>query len=66
MQGSCPIASNDVPVAGIVLTSCNLVIVSGPPGTIGGLATSASVFNPRRIPGYSTGSYWTLRIYEEV
>ena len=66
LRGTCEVASNTVPVPGIILTSCNLRILSGPAGTIGGLATSASVFNPLKLPGYSTGSFWTLRVYYEA
>ena len=28
-----------------------------------GIATSASVFIPYAIPGYDTGSFWTLHLY---
>jgi hypothetical protein len=31
---------------------------------VGGLATSASVFNPAGLPGFNTGSLWTLRVFE--
>lgn len=63
--GACSITSNGVPAAGLLLLSCGLNIVAGPPGTIGGSATSASVFNPLGIPGFDTGSIWTLRIHHD-
>jgi hypothetical protein len=61
--GTCDIVSFTVPAAGILLAGCALRIVSGPPGVVGGIATSASVFNPQSIPGFGTGSVWTLHVY---
>ena len=31
---------------------------------IGGAVTSLTTFNPFRLPGFATGSYWTAQIYE--
>jgi hypothetical protein len=62
--GTCTIISNNVPVAGLVLAGCTLKITSAPPGIAGGAAVSLSVFNPRQIPGFSTGSQWTIQAYE--
>ncbi len=62
-QGTCTVASNAVPQPFIVLAGCTLKLVSGPAGTIGGMATSNSIFNPLKRPGYSTGSMWTLHEY---
>lgn len=62
--GTCSITSNDVPAAGVLLVGCALEIVSGPPGVVGGSATSASVFNPFGLTGFDTGSIWTLRIHD--
>lgn len=62
-NGTCALVSNDVPEPRIVLAGCNLRIVSAPAGFAGGEATSASIFNPARIPGVATGSYWTLLVY---
>lgn len=64
-NGTCALVSNDVPEPRLVLAGCNLKIVGAPPGFTGGEATSASIFNPARIPGVSTGSYWTLLVYGE-
>lgn len=61
--GSCLISSNDVPVSMLVLAGCTLELVDGPPGMIGGVATSASIFNPTRLPDFGTGSFWTLHAY---
>ena len=63
-NGTCALVSNDVPEK-VVLAGCNLRIVGAPAGFIGGEATSASIFNPARIPGVATGSYWTLLVYGE-
>jgi hypothetical protein len=61
--GSCTIVSNDVPVARLVLAGCALKVASNG-ASAGGIATSASVFNPFRLQGYQTGSYWTLQTYD--
>lgn len=61
--GTCDIVSVAVPTGGILLAGCALTIVRGPPGVLGGIAASASVFNPRSIPGFGTGSVWTLHVY---
>lgn len=63
--GSCKLVSNDVPLAGLVLAGCSLKVVSGPPGTLGGVVTSSSVFNPAGLEGFNTGSYWTALLYRE-
>lgn len=63
--GTCTIISNDVPTAGLVLAGCNLRVTDAPAGVAGGAATSLSVFNPFRVPGFETGSYWTLQLYED-
>ena len=61
--GSCTITSNDIPEPKLVLAGCALKVA--PNGaSAGGIATSASVFNPFRLAGYHTGSYWTLQLYD--
>ncbi len=60
--GSCTVLANQVPEAGVILAACSLT-VADESGTPRGIATSASVFNPRRLPGYATGSFWTLHLY---
>lgn len=62
-SGTCDITSVTVPVTGIMLAGCALRIVQAPEGVVGGIATSASVFNPYSIPGFGTGSVWTLHLY---
>ena len=62
-NGTCALVSNNVPEPRIVLAGCNLKIVGAPAGFVGGEATSASIFNPARIAGVNTGSYWTLLVY---
>jgi hypothetical protein len=62
-QGACDIVSITVPTTGLMLAGCALKIVSAPEGVLGGLATSASIFNPKGIPGFGTGSVWTLHLY---
>jgi hypothetical protein len=65
LDGACTVVTNDVPLVGVVLAGCALRVVDAPAGFVGGVATSNSVFNPFRIPGFSTGSYWTVRLYAE-
>jgi|GEM_PF-2136666 len=62
-RGACTLVSNDVPEAGLVLAGCHLRIVDGPAYSRGGVITSLSVFNPRQLAGYNTGSEWTLQWY---
>lgn len=61
--GTCTLSSNNVPKAGLVLAGCTLNVVTGPDGVLGGMITSASVFNPARLTGFNTGSMWTLKAY---
>ncbi|MBL8954933.1 MAG: hypothetical protein JNK82_29420 [Myxococcaceae bacterium] len=61
--GTCKVSSNSVPEPFIVLAGCTLKIVSGPGGSLGGMVTSSSIFNPLQRPGYSTGSMWVLHEY---
>lgn len=63
-NGACTLVSNDVPEKGLVLAGCSLKVVDAPPGVVGGLVSSTSVFNPAKLEGYETGSYWTLTVYE--
>lgn len=63
--GTCTLVSNDVPQTGLVLAGCNLKVVSAPAGVEGGVITSASVFNPARLPGFNTGSLWTVQAYTD-
>lgn len=62
-RGACTLVSNDVPEPGLVLAGCHLRVVDAPPFARGGVITSLSVFNPRGLPGYNTGSEWTLQWY---
>jgi hypothetical protein len=62
--GTCTLISNNVPVAGLVLAGCTLRLTNSPAGIVGGAAVSVSVFNPLRLPGYATGSQWTIQAYE--
>lgn len=62
--GQCTIVSNGVPRPGVVLTGCALKLTEFPAGYVGGFATSSSLFNPRGLPGYNTGSFWTVRAFE--
>lgn len=65
-RGACTLVSNDVPEPGLVLAGCHLKVVDGPPFARGGVVTSLSVFNPRGLPGYNTGSEWTLQFYPQT
>ena len=62
--GTCTLISNDVPVTGLVLAGCTLKLTEMPAGVKGGAAVSLSVFNPRRLAGFATGSQWTIQAYE--
>jgi len=64
--GSCAFASNDVPLRGFILAGCALRMTSFPAGVLGGAAASLSSFNPFRLAGFSTGSYWTLQYYDSA
>jgi hypothetical protein len=61
--GTCTIISNNVPQGGVIAAGCNLALVSAPAGVLGGSAVSNSVFNPFKLAGFNTGSYWTLNLY---
>jgi hypothetical protein len=61
--GTCQVISNNVPRPGVVLAGCALRVTQGPEGFLGGAATSMSIFNPLRLEGAGTGSFWTLRAY---
>ncbi|WP_426755959.1 hypothetical protein [Myxococcus sp. Y35] len=65
-QGTCTVVSNDVPAAGLVLAGCAMRLVDVPKGYLGGTVSSTSVFNPRKLPGYATGSYYTLYAYRDA
>jgi hypothetical protein len=62
-EGTAHVVTSDVPEADVVLAGCALRLIDGPAGFLGGLAASASVFNPRRLDGVETGSTWTLHAY---
>ncbi len=64
-RGTCTVVSNDVPADGLVLAGCAMRLVDVPKGFVGGTVSSTSVFNPRRLPGYATGSYYTLYAYRD-
>ena len=64
-KGECDIVSVTVPVPGVMLAGCALRIVQAPAGVLGGFATSASVFNPQGVPGFGTGSIWTIHVYTD-
>ena len=63
--GTCTLISNKVPQAGFVLAGCALAMTSFPTGVLGGAIASLSSFNPFRLPGFATGSYWTLQYYDD-
>jgi hypothetical protein len=61
--GTCQVITNNVPRPGVVLAGCALRVTHGPEPFLGGAATSMSIFNPARLAGAGTGSFWTLRVY---
>ncbi|HSN90933.1 MAG TPA: hypothetical protein VLS93_06870 [Anaeromyxobacteraceae bacterium] len=67
-SGQCVATSLSFPVPGspapLLLVGCALDVTPDPAlGVTRGSATSSSVFLPYPIPGYDTGSYWTLHLY---
>lgn len=64
-SGTCTLVSNDVPQAGLVLAGCALSLVDVPRGFVGGTVSSTSVFNPHQLPGFATGSYYTLYAFRQ-
>jgi hypothetical protein len=61
-EGECLIGSNTVPVSGLVLVGCTIPLEPDD-GVPGGIATSNTVFNPFGVPGFDTGSLWTVRLF---
>ena len=66
--GECTVADWFFPIPGVpapvLLVGCYLSVAPDESqGLIKGIATSASVFIPYAIPGYETGSFWTLHLY---
>jgi hypothetical protein len=67
-EGECAAANVSFPMypvlAPLALVGCSLDVRPDPAqGITRGIATSSSVFIPYPIPGYDTGSYWTLHLY---
>lgn len=67
-SGECKVTQAFVPNPAtrrpVLLVGCSLgVEASAAEPTLRGIATSASVFIPYPIPGYATGSFWTLHLY---
>jgi hypothetical protein len=64
--GTCTVMSNTIPVSALYLVGCSLSIRPNPEeGLLGGVVTSNSVFNRFSIPGFETGSVWTMHLYTE-
>ena len=62
-DGAAHVLTAGVPAPSVVIAACALRLVDGPDGLLGGVATSASLFNPTNQPGAETGSIWTLVAY---
>ncbi len=67
-RGDCTITSVSFPVpdllAPLLLLGCTLAVDKDPSaGILNGSATSTSVFTPMALPGYRTGSFWTVLLY---
>jgi hypothetical protein len=67
-RGDCTITSVNFPVpdlpAPLLLLGCTLAVDKDPSaGILNGSATSTSVFTPMALPGYRTGSFWTVLLY---
>ncbi len=63
-SGTCTVISNNVPKSGLVLAGCSLPITGAPKGVVGGAVASVSTFNPFRLEGFATGSFWTVQLYD--
>ncbi|HEX7238863.1 MAG TPA: hypothetical protein VF263_01245 [Longimicrobiaceae bacterium] len=61
--GSYTVLDDRVPAPGLVLAACALRLVEMPAGVAGGALVSVSLFNPRGLPGFETGSTWTLQLF---
>lgn len=61
-EGECVLASNAVPRPGLILAGCTIPLAATAT-SMGGVATSNTVFNPLGFPGFDTGSLWTLRLF---
>jgi hypothetical protein len=62
-DGECIVTSQDEPEDGIIMLGCNLTVIpDSDQGIVGGSATSNSLFNFGKLPGYQNGSFWTVRI----
>ena len=67
-KGTCTITSLSFPIPGVpaplLLVGCTLNVNPDPAqGILRGAATSSSVFTPHPMPGYGTGSFWTVHLY---
>jgi hypothetical protein len=63
--GTCTLISNDTPVRGLVVAGCNLKLVAFPADRyLGGTVTSTTTFNPFRLKGFTTGSYYTFQLFD--
>jgi hypothetical protein len=63
-EGVCVVGENSVPAAGLILAGCTIALDPAA-GVAGGIATSNTVFNPFDLPGYRTGSIWTVQLFVE-
>lgn len=63
-EGACVVSSNSVPTGGLIMVGCTIPLSAGP-GVLGGVATSNSIFNPFGLPGFDTGSIWTVRVFTD-
>jgi hypothetical protein len=65
-KGKCYVGDGWYPLEGVpapvLLVGCTLT-VDPDSGIAHGIATSASVFLLASVPGFDTGSYWTIRLY---
>ena len=61
-EGACVLATDTVPTPGLILAGCTIPLYPAP-GVLGGIATSNTVFNPFGLPGFNTGSIWTVHVF---
>jgi hypothetical protein len=62
-NGYAIVTSKNAPELGIIMLGINMTIIpDAAQGILGGSASSNSIYNLMGLPGYQTGSYWTVRI----
>ncbi|MBI5511240.1 MAG: hypothetical protein HY903_20965 [Deltaproteobacteria bacterium] len=59
--GECLVTTQNSPVFGVFLMDCAADVTSAPADVIGATASTTTLINLYKVPGYETGSYMTIR-----